>query len=409
MQTIIQKLKDFNTKMMGLPKKITIIALVIIVFSLIVVLLPLLWPFILGFFLALAMRPVIRLSCEKLKLQKSRKIVAMVVLLIMYAILFLLFYLLFRRLIFEISNFAKNFPSLIAWVQDNVNMWVQKLTPAATEGAASENVVFVANTFETIKINVTNFLQNSIRTLTPSVATSAINWVSKLPKAILFIVMTIMSSFYFAMDKDKITGYLHKSLPPDFLSWFKGLTHRLSFATLQQIKAQIIISCTISLALVLGFAAFSIEYAVLAGVVIGMLDVLPIVGAGTFLIPWGAFNLFSGNLALGGKILFMYIIVIVIRQLIEPRIVGKKLGLYPLVSMFSMYVGLKLIGFLGLIAGPILANICKEILITEHNSSCKHAAQNNESHSQNKEDSNKGEKKDSSCRKEKSCTSEQIH
>ena len=141
-----------------------------------------------------------------------------------------------------------------------------------------------------------------------------------------------------------------------------ALSDSVWYAVGQQIRAQIFVSFCVMIMLIIGFYIFGVDYALVAGIAIGVIDVLPIVGAGTVLIPWGIFNLFAGNIALGLKLEGLYIAVVALRQVIEPRVVGHKLGLYPLITMLSMYVGMKLMGFLGLIVGPVLANICKVVL-----------------------------------------------
>ena len=212
-------------------------------------------------------------------------------------------------------------------------------------------------------------LSGSIKTLlgkaAPAVATGAIDTISGLPGAILFIVVIIMSSYYFVCDRKIIRSYLEKLLPEGIIHRVDVLTDSVLKAVGQQIRAQVLVSLCVTIVLILGFFILGMDYALLLGTIIGLIDLLPIVGAGTVLIPWALFNLFANNIMLGAKLLLLYVAVVAIRQVVEPRIVGNKLGLYPLVTMLCMYIAMRIMGFIGLIVGPVLANICKVILLSD--------------------------------------------
>ena len=98
------------------------------------------------------------------------------------------------------------------------------------------------------------------------------------------------------------------------------------------------------------------------GMLIGVADVLPVIGAGLFLNTWAIGALIIGDYYTALGLFVIYLVTVTVRQIIEPRIVGKQLGLYPLVTMMSMFAGFQIMGTLGLIAGPLVANICKVTL-----------------------------------------------
>lgn len=361
MNYIIEKFNNINKKYNNIPLNFIIILAIIVSFVFGIKAIKYILPFFLGFFLSLGMKPGIEFLNSKLI--KSKKISTLIVMVLLYGFLSVILIFLFKQLMHEATNFINNLPALLKLVQDKISLWIEKIIPNRFDNEIIEHQQTINNLISNLNSKLSNLLQTLINKFTPSVASSALSGISKIPHMILFVVMTIMSSYYFASDSKKIHDFFKSKLPSSIIDGIYSFTDSLSFATIQQVKAQILISLTISAALVIGFSIFSIEYAVLVGLVIGFLDVLPIIGAGTFLIPWGLFNLIAGNFTLGGEILFMYIIVIVIRQLVEPKIVGKKLGLYPLISMICMYIGLKAYGFIGLIFGPIIANICKAVLM----------------------------------------------
>ena len=111
----------------------------------------------------------------------------------------------------------------------------------------------------------------------------------------------------------------------------------------------------------MGFSILGVEYSLLLAVITAIIDVLPILGTGTVLIPWGIISLFQGNFVLGIGILVLYGVITLVRQIIEPKIVGDYIGLYPLVSLICMYVGLRLFGIVGLFLLPISVIMLKNL------------------------------------------------
>lgn len=353
------KMRRWDEKYKDLPRKVCLVAAVFGTAFIALKLLPFLWPFVLGYVFSLLMRPLTR-PFSKLfsRFKRPERPATLLAMLIVYGVIAFVVMLLFKQMFVEGEKLVKNIPGIIAWVQTTMKGWIERYVPDAME--AQQEVIY--NRIDQITATLIDAMQGLLSKATPMVASGAWSTVTGLPHAILFLVMTVMSSFYFTSDSGVIRAYLIKLMPESVITRFDSLSLSIGQAVIQQIKAQILISCALMVALVIGFTVFQIEYALLLGVVIGVLDVLPVIGAGTFLIPWGLFNLFANNISLGVRILGMYVIVVLIRQIIEPRIVGKKLGLYPLITMLSIYVGLRLMGFIGPIAGPVAANICKVVL-----------------------------------------------
>ena len=117
--------------------------------------------------------------------------------------------------------------------------------------------------------------------------------------------------------------------------------------------------------LCIGFLLLRVEYVFLLALLVALLDFLPIFGVGTVLLPWGIFSLLVGNTALGVGLLVLYVVITVLRQAIEPHFVGKSLGLHPILMLVAIYAGIKLLGIVGFLAGPLLAIIIKAVLERE--------------------------------------------
>ena len=115
-----------------------------------------------------------------------------------------------------------------------------------------------------------------------------------------------------------------------------------------------------------GLTLLGVEYALIMAIVISVVDILPILGAGTVLIPWAIFALISSNTPLGVGLLVLYAVTLVARQFIEPKIVGSTLGIHPLATLASVYLGLKFLGFVGIFVGPMVALLLRELFFKKN-------------------------------------------
>lgn len=364
MEYIIRKISQWDRDNRFILKKMMTVLLVVALTLALGRAIKYVLPFVFGYFFASLIRPLHSVLARALNRVKRGKTAAAVIsMFLFYGLIALLASFAFRQIYAEGERLVKNIPQMLEWVEAQIRQWVERIDPDLLNAPEKfyEHI-------DSMLDSAVGALQNFLSKATPQVASSAISTVSRFPMALLFTVMAVMSSYYFLADREKIRAFFERTLPHGLVRRYDAVKGNVGKAVLQQIKAQVLVSMSLMATLVVGFWILRIEYALLLGSVIGALDVLPIIGAGTFLIPWGLFALFAGQVSMGLKVLGMYVVVVLVRQIIEPRIVGKKLGLYPLVSMVSMYIGLKFFGFLGLIFGPVLVNICKVVLETETNS-----------------------------------------
>ena len=122
----------------------------------------------------------------------------------------------------------------------------------------------------------------------------------------------------------------------------------------KMLRGYIIILLITCAELFIGFTILRLEYAFVLAMLIAIMDILPVVGTGTALIPWGVYQLIIGNVWMGLGLLVLYAAITVIRQIIEPKIIGKQVGLTPIVTLMAMYLGLQLFGIIGMVCLPIL-------------------------------------------------------
>ena len=165
-------------------------------------------------------------------------------------------------------------------------------------------------------------------------------------------IVGIVSAILFLQEREKIRSVLEKKR---FFQKAGKLGRELLEGTKGYLKAQFKITSLISLICIAGFWMLKVPYFFGWGLATGIMDALPILGTGTFLIPGGIFLLFQGKTAVGIGFFLLYILTAGIRQILEPRLIGSQVGLSPLLVLLSVYLGVILYGGFGFVLGPLSA------------------------------------------------------
>ena len=187
------------------------------------------------------------------------------------------------------------------------------------------------------------------------VAESVTSWITLVPGALFFLLVTLISLVYFTLDLERINAFVKGILPrkiTDFLVIFRNQ----AFSVIgKYLFSYLIILCITFLIMFVGFFLLGVKYAPLVAIIVAFLDILPVIGVGTVLVPWSIFSFVTGNVGRGIGLLILFVANTVIRQFSEPKIVGKSLDLHPLITLAALYVGYSLFGIAGLVAAPILS------------------------------------------------------
>lgn len=359
MQVFLTRVADWNRRMNGIPRKCMLIAITLAIAWLLVVALPYCWPFVVAGLFSLILEPFVRLVSGLLqKFKLARNIATMLGMLVLFGLLAVLMVITVNRLWREILSLKDSVPELLRWVNGTAIPWIQNLY------REYQNVL-------------PSFLQSSLNDMIASIGKTVAGWASKLTSwvtvgawrsamsivdVVLSVVLTIMGTYYLTADKERIAAFFRRTFPQDVRTHSSLIKTNLLRSLFGQIKSQLNVSFIIILFLTGSFLIFRVRYGLLLGLFIGIADALPVIGAGLFLIPLSIFGFISGDIFSGVFMACAYVGTIVIRQIFEPRIVGKNLGLYPLATMIAMYAGYRMMGALGILGGPVLLNIVKVVL-----------------------------------------------
>ena len=211
----------------------------------------------------------------------------------------------------------------------------------------------VPNLITNLGSAVTNFSARTVAWLT-SIAT-------RLPSILLSTMICLIATVFIAVDFDRIKFFIRRNLPDKTLRIAVNVRNSFLEMVWQFLKSYFIIFCITTAEISLGLFVIGVGRPVLIALITATLDAFPIIGSGLVLLPWAVVMLITGSYGRGLGLLAVYTWVAVFRQIIEPRIVGKHVGLRPLVTLICMYAGTKLFGGMGLFALPIMAAIITDL------------------------------------------------
>ncbi len=365
MEDFLKRVKTWNTKLNDIPRRLLLIAIVFIVCFVLVKIFPLVWPFVLALLFAMMMEPLVRIFRKAFgKISIGNRLATLVGMIVVFGLMGWGLRALAGRLLQELAALARNTPALLNWLNNTITNLVASLTQQYAD-VLPENLLEITTSALS---EISKTLIGLAGTISKSLATGAWATATSVPTLLLSVVLTIMGTYYLSSDRERIFAFFTKTFPADMIRKSVVLKRDLFHALFGQIKAQLIVSLLISIVVLLGLLIQQKPYWLLIGLIIGVADALPVLGAGLFLIPWSVLGFVTMDTATGFGMFILYIAVVVTRQIAEPRIVGKSLGLYPLATMIAMYAGYQFTGnVLGLLMGPVLLNLIKVVLQADSN------------------------------------------
>lgn len=330
---------------------ILVLALVYVVFK---YLIGYLAPFVIGFVISLILRPLIRWINRLIKLKPNITAVIVVALfystvgvLVIVGAISLITYLI--SWIPEISTLYYTMePELRAWV-DSVNDGIKLLDPNITQA------------IEGIFATLVDSLGRMVGELTDGTVNGLRSILTSVPGFFINMLFMIISTFFISADYGKITGFIMRQLPERPAKLVRHVKQYLGEVILQFIRSYSIIMFVTFSELVIGFLILGVDNLFVIALLSALFDILPVVGVGAVLIPWAIISLIGNNVGLGVGLLIMYLFITVVRNIIEPKIVGDNVGLHPLITLISMFAGAKLFGIIGLFGLPITIALLKSL------------------------------------------------
>ena len=306
-------------------------------------------PFLIALILSMFLEPLVKLLVRKVKM--PRKLASIICIVLVLTFIGLAITLLVSKLIIQAKDLFEVLP---IFLNDWYNSIINFLNSSDQLIELPQEVLdFLVDQLAVIVSSLANFANNGVKYL--------VNTAISLPTVLIFVIITLFSTYFFLGDKDDFKKKIRRQLPEDWYDQISFIKNDVISQILRLIRAYILIMLVTFTELLIGFSIMRVKYAVVLAVIIAIFDILPVLGTGGILIPWAIISLITGDIGLGISLIILYLVVLVVRQVVEPKIIGAQIGVHPLMTLGAMYIGLQILGASGLIVGPITLLIIKSI------------------------------------------------
>ena len=314
-------------------------------------------PFLIGWIISMIASPVVRFFEERLKIR--RKGASVIVIVAVLAVVILLVYVICAQLVREGISFVNELPALWDGIMTELSQ-----VGANLEGIYSKLPLDTQRTLDNIGSEAGTYFGGLIENIgTPTF--EAVGSVAKqLPDIFLGVVMCILSAYFFVADKSYVSGIMKKYVPGAVLYRLDLIRRSFRNAVGGYFKAQFKIECWIYVMLVIGLLILKVRYVPLVALGIAFLDFLPVFGTGTVMIPWAVIEILGNDYQMAMGLLIIWVAGQLVRQIIQPKIVGDSIGMEPIPTLFLLFIGYKVAGVMGMILavpiGIIIVNLYEE-------------------------------------------------
>lgn len=338
-------------------------------------------PFIFAFLVAMLLQSPIRTVSKKTKIKKG--IIGAVAVLLIIAILVSAVVLVGYRVVVEFRGFGQyvmqkieNLPQFIShaenWLLDKIAFLPDSIEKTATDAITDfvDNVLLITTAEHSALVQdmpetpgVGGFDLSILATPLGGLWSTA----KQIPSILTAVLISIIACFFITCDYDNITSLIKNNVSEAHEAAIVKTKRLFGDILGKMFKSYVTIIfitfCEISIGLNILklIGVYNGGYILVISICTALLDILPVLGTGTVLIPWAVISLFTGNYGLGIGLLIVYALVTVIRQILEPHLVAMNVGLPPIVTLAGMYLGLQIFGVLGIFIVPITFFLIKAL------------------------------------------------
>lgn len=327
-------------------------AAVLLLVFVIVPLVYLMMPFVLALILAWLLNPVVRWL--KKRLNVSRKIISLVVLVLAFGIVgglcYALCWALATQIISLFDNWQPILDSLMA-TMDNVGQWLDQLGNILPES-------LVATGDDVVQALISWLEGLDLSSQIGNLASWATGLVSGIPGFAVAVVVFLMASYFITSDYPRLRYLVTDQMPGNLRSFGSDVRRIFMEAFGGYLKSQLLLSLVVFVILAVGFLVIRQPYSLLLAFGLAVMDFIPIIGAGTAMVPWAVVDLITGDYRQAIELMVIWGVIALFRRVGEPKILGDQTGLSPILSLVGIYVGMKAAGVLGMVVGPLLLLVC---------------------------------------------------
>lgn len=321
-----------------LAVKLLAIAVIIAVITYVSkLLLPLLAPFIVALVISFINEPVIKLMEKRLKMPRKFSALISLIITLCVVIAFLFF------------GVVQIYNELMV-LQSNITTYVNSISNELTQTLTRYTELYQNLPYgipDEINKNLLALIPR-IRAIITSVIGYLINTISSIPKLTVFITITLLASYFISSDKKILVEFFSKQIPENWARNISGVKNSAFTAMFAYFKSQLFLVTLTFFEVSIGLLIIKSDYAITTGLIVALSDLVPIFGTSIIMVPLIIWNVLIRNFQKAIGLVIIYYVGVIMRQILEPKIVGKNLGLHPLVTLIAMYVGLSIYGVLGM-------------------------------------------------------------
>ena len=311
------------------------------------------WPFLIGILIAVAVERLVNFFIEKFKW--PRKLVGTILVVLVYILIGAILSLIVSSLVREAIDISSKIPTIYEESKIEYNAIYKSITEFMDRTPST-----VSNSIYDLGLKVLG----EVTEFATKIVNGVIDFIMFVPNIIIYIIITFLATLFLVTDRRTITRYLTDIFPNELVKKVSSVVVK-SFRSLgSYLKAMCIMICITFVELLIAFSILGQPYPLTLALIVAIVDALPILGTGTVLIPWAIYSAITGNIGMGVALLVVYLVITVVRQLLEPRIVSENIGVHPFVTLLAMYVGFKIFGLFGLVIGPVVMVIFKNVFET---------------------------------------------
>ena len=299
-------------------------------------------PFIVGWIISLIAAPLVRFLEEKLKIR--RKAVSAFVIIAVLAGVILLVYGAGAKLAREAVGFINELPNLWQQIEKEFEQVGNNL-----EGLYKRLPLNVQEQLMSFANGFGSYFSDFVSGIGTPTFEAVGNFAKQLPDIFMAVIMTLLSSYFFVAEKSSLTAFMKEHMPGTIYYPFELIRRSFYNAIGGYFKAQLKIEVWIYIILLIGLLILRINYAFLIAFGIAFIDLLPVFGAGTIMVPWAVIAILGGEYKRAVGLLIIWLIGQLVRQVIQPKIMGDSIGVAPIPTLFLLYIGYRLAGVIGMI------------------------------------------------------------
>ncbi|PLR98118.1 sporulation integral membrane protein YtvI [Bacillus sp. T33-2] len=312
------------------------------------------YPFLIGLAIAFLINPLVNFFERKTRMPRSLAVLVCLIL------IFAIFAGLITLLIAEIVSGAEYLARVVPLHLDTLIDYIEELFAAQIIPLYNQLTGLFQNLDDGQQDTIMNNIQNVGATIGSTVGDFIQNFfgnipniLSWFPNAATVLIFSLLGTFFISKDWYRLSAIGSRILPNRAKSSSKTVFADLKKALFGFIRAQLTLISITTVIILIGLLILRVDYAITIAIVSGIVDVIPYLGTGAVFVPWIIYEAIAGEMSLAIGLGILYVVVLVQRQIMEPKILSSSIGLDPLATLIALFVGFKLIGFLGLIVGPV--------------------------------------------------------